>query len=111
MTLCIATIFLCNMSMTVTRGTHGGQSPPRILLPGKMCWTVLKNWALSENSSPYLVSQAGYGPVHETIFSSRRLVYYLEREQIVICRFKKSVLTEFVSVDEFTAFKLHFCLL
>jgi len=53
---------------------QGGRSPLEKFLPSlekcaghnlKLLDTVQKLGPLSEHSSPFLVSQAGYGPVHE----------------------------------------------
>jgi len=42
----------------------GGEAPKKIFIPPrKMCWIYFKKFGpLSENSSPLLMSQAGYGP-------------------------------------------------
>jgi len=56
--------------VTIRPVTRGGE-PPRKKFgsPGKMCWTSFKiighsfkKMGPSENSSPFLMSQAGYGP-------------------------------------------------
>ena len=73
------------------KGRKGGEAPPRkIFTPlGKMCWTYfkatgdsLKNiFLLSENSSPPLVSQAGYGPgvasqSHNNAILEMRIIFF-----------------------------------
>jgi len=62
----------------VTRRAQGAASPPleNFSAPLEKCVgyslklldIVQKIWALSENSSPLLVSQAGYGPVGKSNF-------------------------------------------
>ena len=62
------------MEQARNQGGAGGAKTPRKFFapPGKICWTYIKTighnlkiWALSENSSPLLVSQAAYGPARE----------------------------------------------
>jgi len=50
--------------------TTGVRRPPKIYfaIPGKCVGHSLKIWTLSENSSPTLVSQAGYGAGFKIFF-------------------------------------------
>jgi len=84
------------------QGGRRGEKPPRKFFapPWKMCWTQFKKFGpVSENSSPLLLSQAGYGPA---LYSCRMsiLTWYfcvqdVEKLRFWMCIWQVSMLCHF----------------